>query len=67
MKSLKFLPLLTALFLLFASPSCAPSDEADLPCGYYNGNRLYLGPKGGCYYINSAGNKTYVDRSDCKC
>lgn len=23
------------------------------------------GPKGGCYYINSNGNKTYVDRSYC--
>lgn len=25
----------------------------------------YRGPKGGCYYINSNGNKTYVDRSLC--
>jgi len=23
------------------------------------------GPKGGCYYINKKGNKTYVDRSLC--
>lgn len=23
------------------------------------------GPRGGCYYINSNGNKTYVDRSYC--
>src|SRR5690606_33406875 len=23
------------------------------------------GPRGGCYYINSNGNKTYVDRSLC--
>jgi len=28
--------------------------------------RVYhTGPKGGCYYINSNGNKTYVDRSKC--
>ena len=28
--------------------------------------RSYIrGPKGGCYYINSNGNKTYVDRSLC--
>lgn len=24
-----------------------------------------LGPRGGCFYINSRGNKTYVDRSYC--
>ncbi|SFZ72743.1 hypothetical protein [Chitinimonas taiwanensis] len=24
-----------------------------------------LGPKGGCYYINKNGNKTYVDRALC--
>ena len=28
--------------------------------------RNYItGPRGGCYYINSNGNKTYVDRSMC--
>ena len=28
--------------------------------------RTYIrGPRGGCYYINSSGNKTYVDRSLC--
>jgi hypothetical protein len=26
---------------------------------------LIRGPRGGCYYINSRGNKTYVDRSLC--
>ncbi|CAG9933996.1 protein of unknown function [Candidatus Nitrotoga arctica] len=30
-------------------------------------NHTYItGPKGGCYYINSHGNKTYVDRALCK-
>lgn len=28
-------------------------------------NGLIRGPRGGCYYINSRGNKTYVDRSMC--
>ena len=29
-------------------------------------DRVYTrGPRGGCYYINSNGNKTYVDRSLC--
>jgi hypothetical protein len=32
-----------------------------------SGARTYvLGPKGGCYYINSSGKKTYVDHSFCK-
>lgn len=34
-------------------------------CGTYNGKSVYKGPKGGCYYINSKGNKSYVDRSYC--
>lgn len=34
---------------------------------YYNKHPLILGPKGGCYYINGSGNKTYVDRSYCNC
>lgn len=29
------------------------------------GRQLHVGPRGGCYYINSRGNKTYVDRSEC--
>lgn len=27
---------------------------------YYNGHRVYTGPRGGRYYINSNGNKTYI-------
>ena len=27
--------------------------------------KYYTGPRGGCYYINSNGNKVYVDRSLC--
>ena len=31
------------------------------------GGRKYItGERGGCYYINSSGNKQYVDRSFCK-
>lgn len=30
------------------------------------GRTLIRGPRGGCYYINRNGNKTYVDRSFCK-
>lgn len=31
-----------------------------------SGSRSYIrGPRGGCYYLNSSGRKTYVDRSLC--
>lgn len=53
-----------AINLVFTA--CSVSDEGDA-CGTHNGEQLYLGPKGGCYYINSNGNKTYVDRSECHC
>jgi hypothetical protein len=29
-------------------------------------SKYQLGPRGGCYYYNSSGNKVYVDRSLCK-
>ncbi len=32
---------------------------------YRSSKTYYRGPRGGCYYINSNGNKTYVDRSLC--
>lgn len=50
--------------LLFFLSGCVDSVS---PCGTYNGKSLREGPKGGCYYINSNGNKTYVDRSYCNC
>jgi len=33
----------------------------------YKGHKLFQGPRGGCYYLNKNGNKTYVDRSYCDC
>lgn len=50
--------------------SCSrDSDTADYEreCGVYNGKILYTGPRGGCYYKQTDGEKTYVDRSNCKC
>ena len=62
------------LMLVAAALACGktdePSDESTKPgasCGSHNGKSLNRGPEGGCYYINSNGNKTYVDRSECKC
>lgn len=53
--------------------SCDSSEDEDIEtrteweCGTHNGNTLYTGPQGGCYYYNSNNNKTYVDRSECNC
>ncbi|PTS94367.1 hypothetical protein DBR27_17845, partial [Flavobacterium sp. HMWF030] len=33
---------------------------ADKVTGEYNGKKVYTGPKGGKYYINKNGNKTYI-------
>ena len=33
---------------------------ADKVTGMYNGKKVYTGPRGGRYYINSNGNKTYI-------
>lgn len=59
---------LAAMALVLSGPlnSCGPA-ASDKSCGTYNGKRLYLGPKGGCYYLNSSGSKEYVDRNFCAC
>jgi len=63
---------LAVIFIIIVTPTCT-SDDTTYPqsdewtCGKYNGHQLYTGPKGGCYYYNSNGNKTYVDRSNCNC
>lgn len=41
--------------------------NVDTKCSVYNDNTLYIGKSGGCYYINSSGKKTYVDREYCNC
>jgi len=61
------------LFLMFALgitmtfSTCTIDDLEDLDCGTHNGSQLYVGPRGGCYYYNSNGNKEYVPRSECNC
>jgi hypothetical protein len=54
-----------AILILISFIACKKS--GDTPCGSYNGHSLYKGSSGGCYYINSSGNKEYVDRSFCNC
>ncbi|WP_431165179.1 hypothetical protein [Tenacibaculum halocynthiae] len=67
MKELK----ITSVFILFILIlSCSTDNTEELTewrCGTHNGKELWTGPKGGCYYKNSNGNKTYVDRSECDC
>ena len=41
--------------------------QIEAVCRLYNGKPLFIGPKGGCYYINSNNNKTYIDRILCGC
>ncbi|WP_210521611.1 hypothetical protein [Hymenobacter terricola] len=49
-----------------STPAPSPSSTAgDVKCGFHNGNQLWKGPQGGCYYINSSGNKEYVAKTEC--
>ncbi len=76
---MKKLIILIGLFLGISSfISCSNSEDTteeaqntedliEWECGTHNGNTLYTGPRGGCYYYNSNDNKTYVDRSECNC
>jgi hypothetical protein len=57
---------LTFLFLFALSNFPSTAIPLNGPCEY-KGHELFLGPKGGCYYINKNGNKTYVDRAYCNC
>ena len=50
-----------------SNPGSNPGGGTIGNCGTYNGKQLFKGSDGGCYYINSNGNKTYVDRSKCNC
>lgn len=52
-----------------SSPNSSPGSGtgSSSGCGTYNGKTLFKGSDGGCYYINSNGNKTYVTRSFCNC
>lgn len=46
--------------------SCCESQESDGSIGTYisngiaNGKSIFQGPKGGRYYVNSSGNKSYI-------
>jgi len=68
-----FVTILLLSLLNFAScdsenDNLSDSEQLDeWKCGFHNGKQLWTGPRGGCYYKNSNGNITYVDRSECNC
>jgi hypothetical protein len=59
------IPMLT--IALLSAPFIFNSQSASAATGRRrNGTTKYItGPRGGCYYINSKGKKTYVDRTRC--
>lgn len=57
--------LLAACLLLGGLTLAVPQEAWAKGCGPA-GASLQQGPKGGCYYINRNGNKTYVDRGCCR-
>lgn len=68
-KAILFLGLMLGAGFLINSCSRdnEPSNDYERECGTYNGKTLYTGPKGGCYYKQTDGEKTYVERVYCKC
>ncbi len=71
MKKLVIFKLFVVLFIvLFISCNKETNNNSKSSCGYYtysNGTTtpVYKGSNNGCYYINSNGNKTYVDDNYC--
>lgn len=43
-----------------------PEPKTDKPAAPASGRSYLKGPRGGCYYLNSAGKKVYVDHTYCK-
>jgi hypothetical protein len=68
MKKIFALLLIGGVMIIFSPSTISAkqySENSVSDCGP-KGVELKRGPKGGCYYINKNGNKTYVDRSCCK-
>ena len=63
----RFIAIFLTVLLLAITGCGSSSPTSSSSCGTHNGETLHLGPQDGCYYINSNGNKTYVDRSECNC
>lgn len=60
----------SSIFILFFTVTLnACASDGDCGTKTVSGvqRSLVKGPEGGCYYVNSNGNKSYVDRSECQC
>ena len=44
-----------------ATSKAAEKKVKDKVTGEYKGKKVFTGPRGGKYYINKNGNKTYID------
>ena len=60
-----------AAALAFSAPASATQSAQGFTVEDFAAQRVvsrtyHTGPRGGCYYINSKGNKTYVDHSFCR-
>lgn len=65
---LVMMTLMMSLFLFSCEKEVnSTTNQTPTNCGWYNGKPTYKGSNGGCYYINSNGNKTYVDAQYCPC
>jgi hypothetical protein len=51
--------------LNLAKSSLNSTSTSDNAC-QYKGKLLFVGPKGGCYYITPSGNKKYIEHIFCK-
>ena len=60
--------ILSSSFIEFVTENKKPEtiQQTKTKCKYKE-HTLYRGKRGGCFYINDNGNKTYVDRSYCNC
>ena len=62
--------IILSLFTLFLSCEGkydpTPLTKIDKKCNILNGNQLYLGSQGGCYYLDGH-KQVYVNQSDCNC
>jgi hypothetical protein len=65
--SIRFFAIPTLAIALLSAPFIINAQNALAATGRRRNNptKYITGPRGGCYYINSKGKKTYVDRSRC--
>lgn len=61
----KLVLLVLAAFTVYSCGETGSGDDNGSEYCKYSGHQLYVGKKGGCYYLSSGGNKEYVDKKYC--